>query len=154
MTLWKALLGLAGVALVQMLLGQHAPSVAQRCDLFAVYTVYIALTRPPRTAVVLGSVTGLLQDSLTGVVLGLNGFKKTLLAYLTGALGSLFMFNQPVPRFGILFAAAFFDPIASLLLSLAMGQQHSFPGFGDLALRGLANGVIGLVTFWVAARVP
>lgn len=154
MTLWKVLAGLALAALVQMLLGQHAPSIAARCDLFAIYTVYVALTRPPRTAVVLGSAAGLLQDALTGVVLGLNGFKKTLLAYLVGTLGSLFMFNQPVPRFGMLFAAAFFDPVASLLLSLAMGQQQVFPGIGDLVLRGLTNGVVGLLAFWVAARLP
>jgi rod shape-determining protein MreD len=150
----KALLGLAAAALAQMLLGQHAPAFAERCDLFTIFTVYAALTRPPRTAVVLGSAAGLLQDALTGVVLGLNGFKKTLLAYLVGTLGSLFMLNQPVPRFGILFAAAFFDPIASLLLSLAMGQHHVFPGFGDLVVRGLTNGLVGLVTFWVAGRLP
>src|SRR5207344_3011859 len=76
----KALLGLGAAALAQMLLGQHAPALAERCDLFTIFTVYAALTRPPRTAVVLGSAAGLLQDALTGVVLGLNGFKKTLLA--------------------------------------------------------------------------
>ena len=150
----KALLGLGAAALAQMLLGRHAPEIAERCDLFTIFTVYAALTRPPRTAVVLGSVSGLLQDALTSVFLGFNGFKKTLLAYLVGTLGSLFMLNQPVPRFGILFAAAFFDPIASLLLNLAMGQQTVFPGVGDLVLRGLTNGLVGLVTFWVAGRLP
>ena len=154
MNFGKALLGLAAAALAQMLLGKHAPAFAERLDLFTIFTVYAALTRPPRTAVILGSASGLLQDALTHVFLGFNGFKKTLLAYLVGTLGGLFMLNQPVPRFGILFAAAFFDPIASLLLSLAMGQQHVFPGIGDLVLRGLTNGLVGLVTFWVAGRLP
>jgi hypothetical protein len=84
----------------------------------------------------------------------LNGFKKTLLTYLVGTLGSLFMLNQVVPRFGILFAAAFFDPLAELGLSLAMGQHFIFPGPWDLLARGLANGVIGLTVFWIAAKVP
>jgi rod shape-determining protein MreD len=154
MKVLRALLGLGAVCLVQMLLSQHLPSVASRCDLFSIFAVYIALTRPQRPAMLIGSGGGLVQDALSGVVLGLNGFKKTLLTYLVGTLGSLFMLNQPFPRFGILFAAAFFDPLAELGLSLAMGQHFIFPAPFDLLLRGLVNGVIGLAAFWVAAKVP
>ena len=39
------------------------------------------------------------------------------------------------------------------MLSVEIESRREYP-HGDLALRGLANGVIGLVTFWVAARVP
>jgi rod shape-determining protein MreD len=152
--LLRALAGLALVCLAQMLLGHHLPSVARRCDLFSVYVVFIALTRPQRPAMLIGSGAGLVQDALTGAVLGLNGFKKTLLAYLVGTLGSLFMLNQTVPRFGILFASALFDPLAELGLSLAMGQHYVFPAPGDLLMLGLGNGLLGLAAFWVAARLP
>jgi rod shape-determining protein MreD len=150
----RALLGLGAVCLVQMLLSQHLPEVARKCDLFSVFAVYIALTRPHRPAMMIGCGAGLVQDALADAFLGLNGFKKTLLTYLVGTLGSLFMLNQVVPRFGILFAAAFFDPLAELGLSLAMGQHFIFPGPWDLLARGLANGVIGLTVFWIAAKVP
>jgi rod shape-determining protein MreD len=150
----RALVALGAVCLAQMLLSLHLPAVARRCDLFSIFAVYIALTRPQRPAMLLGSGAGLAQDALADIVLGLNGFKKTLLAYLVGTLGSLFMLNQTVPRFGILFAAAFFDPIAELGLSLAMGQHFVFPGPWDLLQRGLGNGILGLIAFWVAARVP
>lgn len=154
MNLVRALAGLAIVCLAQMLIGQHLPGLARRCDLFSVYVVYIALTRPARPAMVIGGGAGLLQDALTGVVLGLNGFKKTLLGFLVGTLGSLFMLNQPVPRFSILFAAAIFDPLAEWGLSLAMGQHYVFPAPMDLALLGIGNGIIGLAAFWIAARLP
>lgn len=154
MNLVRALAGLAIVCLAQMLIGQHLPGLARRCDLFSVYVVYIALTRPARPAMAIGGGAGLLQDALTGVVLGLNGFKKTLLGFLVGTLGSLFMLNQPVPRFSILFAAAIFDPLAEWGLSLAMGQHYVFPAPMDLALLGIGNGIIGLAAFWIAARVP
>jgi rod shape-determining protein MreD len=154
MKLMRALAGLAIICLAQMLIGQHLPAVAKRCDLFSVYVVYIALTRTARPAMLLGGGAGLIQDALTGVVLGLNGFKKTLLGFLVGTLGSLFMLNQPVPRFGILFAAAVFDPLAELALSLAMGQHYVFPAPTDLVLLGIGNGVLGLAAFWVAARLP
>jgi rod shape-determining protein MreD len=150
----RSVVGLGVVCLAQMLLSQHLPAIARRCDLFSVFVVYTALTRPQRAAMVIGSGAGLFQDALTDVVLGLNGFKKTLLSYLVGTLGSLFMLNQTVPRFGILFAAAFFDPLAEMGLSMAMGQQFVFPGPADLLLRGFANGVIGLSAFWIAAKVP
>lgn len=154
MNLLRALAGLAIVCLAQMLIGQHFPGLARRCDLFSVYVVYIALTRPARPAMLIGGGAGLLQDALTGVVLGLNGFKKTLLGFLVGTLGSLFMLNQPVPRFSILFAAAIFDPLAEWALSLAMGQHFVFPAPMDLALLGIGNGILGLAAFWIAARVP
>lgn len=154
MRLLRACAGLALVCLAQMLLGQHLPSLARRCDLFSVFTVFIALTRPQRPAMVIGAGAGLVEDALTAAVLGLNGFKKTLLAYLVGTLGSLFMLNQTVPRFGILFASALFDPLAELGLSLAMGQHYVFPAPGDLLLLGVGNGVVGLAAFWLAARLP
>jgi rod shape-determining protein MreD len=154
MKLFRAAIGLGLVCLAQMLLGHHLPGLAQRCDLFSVYAVFIALTRPQRPAMLIDSGAGLVQDALTGAVLGVNGFKKTLLAYLVGTLGSLFMLNQAVPRFGILFASALFDPLAELGLSLAMGQHYVFPAPGDLFMLGLGNGVVGLAAFWVAARIP
>jgi rod shape-determining protein MreD len=150
----RAVLALGLVCLLQMLLSLHLPAVARRCDLFSVFTVYVALTRPQRPALILGSGAGLAQDALAEAILGLNGFKKTLLAYLVGTLGSLFMLNQTVPRFGILFATAFFEPLADLGLSLAMGQQCVFPGPWDMLQRGLGNGVVGLLAFWIAARLP
>ena len=154
MRLVRAILALGAVCLLQMLLGLHLPSVARRCDLFSIFTVYIALTLPQRPALVLGCSAGLVQDALVDAILGLNGFKKTLLAYLVGTLGSLFMLNQTLPRFAILFSTAFFEPLSDLGLALAMGQHFLFPSPWDLLQRGLGNGLVGLLAFWVAARIP
>ena len=154
MKVFRAALALGAVCLVQILLAHYLPAVAERCDLFTVLVVYYGLTRPPRAAMVMGAGAGLVQDALVGSILGLNGFKKTLIGYLVGAIGSLFMLNQAIPRFGILFAATIVDPIAEWGLMLVMGQIFVFPGLWDLAQRGLGNGVIGLLVFWIAARLP
>ena len=95
-----------------------------------------------------------MEDSLVGAVLGMNGFKKTLMGYLVGSFGSLFMLNQAIPRFGILFAATVFDPLAEWALSMAMGRSFPFPGVLPILQLGLGNGVLGLLFFWVAARLP
>ena len=154
MKILRAVVALGAVSLLQMLLSLHLPALARRCDLFAIFAVYVALTRPQRPALLLGSGAGLVQDALAHSVLGLNGFKKTLLVYLVGTLGSLFMLNQTLPRFGILFASALFDPLTDLGLSLAMGLPVVLPAPWELLQRGLGNGIVGLVAFWIAARLP
>jgi cell shape-determining protein MreD len=96
----------------------------------------------------------LAQDALVGSILGLNGFSKTLIGYLVGTIGSFFVLNQAIPRFGILFMATMVDPVAELALSLVMGQSFAFPGLWELIQRGLGNGILGLLAFWIAPRVP
>jgi rod shape-determining protein MreD len=136
------------------MLSTYLPGVARRCDLFTILVVYYGLTRPQPGAMLMGTGVGLVQDSLIGTILGIGGFKKTLIAYLIGTLGSLFMLNQAIPRFGILVAATLVDPVAELGLSLALGQAFLFPGPWELLQRGLGNGIAGLLVFWVAARLP
>ena len=101
-----------------------------------------------------GAGTGIVEDILLGTLLGMNGFKKTLLGYLVGNVGSMFMLNQTIPRFGILFLATFLDPLAELGLSAALGRSFVFPGLLDLGERALGTGVVGLLFFWLAARLP
>jgi rod shape-determining protein MreD len=128
--------------------------VARRCDLMTILVVYFGLTRPPVPAMLMGSAAGLVEDALLGMMLGLNGFKKTLIGYLVGTIGSLFMLNQPIPRFGILFAATLVDPLVEWALSAALGTNFAFPNAAGLLQLGLGNGVLGLVIFSLAARLP
>ena len=154
MKLLRGALAVAVVGLLQILLARFLPSIAERCDLFTILVVYYGLTRPPGAAMLMGTSAGLVQDALVGSILGLNGFKKTLIGYLVGTLGSLFMLNRAIPRFGILFAATLLDPAAGLVLSLIMGQSFALPGIWELVQRGLGNGMIGLLAFWITSRVP
>ena len=150
----RALLALGTAALAQALLSRYVPVAARFCDLFTIVVVYYGLTCPPSAAMAMGSGAGLVEDSLVGTILGMNGFKKTLIGYLVGTIGSLFMLNQAIPRFGILFAATVFDPLAEWGLSVAMGRSFLFPGTLPLLERGLGNGLLGLLFFWVASRLP
>lgn len=154
MKIVRGLLALGTAALAQVLLSRYVPSLARYCDLYTIMVVYYGLTCPPSAAMVMGTGAGLVEDSLVGSVLGMNGFKKTLIGYLVGSIGSLFMLNQAIPRFGILFAATVLDTLAELGLSVAMGQSFVFHGTLELLQRGLGNGVFGLLFFWVASRLP
>ena len=154
MRIARGLLALGAACMAQVLLSRYLPSLGRRCDLFTILVVYYGLTRHQPAAMLMGTGAGLVEDSLAGSILGLNGFKKTLIGYLVGSIGSLFMLNQAIPRFGILFAATFIDPLTELMLSLALGQGFVVPGMFDLLQLGLGNGVVGLLVFWIAARIP
>ena len=150
----RALLAIGAAALGQVLLVGQLPVLARYCDLFLIVVVYFGLTRPPAIAMTTGAAAGLVEDALIGPFLGLNGFKKTLLGYLVASFGALFMLNQTVPRFGILFLATVLDPFLELGLSLAVGRAFEIPGVLELVWKGLGNGFFGLLFFWVAARLP
>jgi len=149
----RGLMALGTACLAQILLSRYLPSLGHRCDLFSILVVYYGLTRHQTPAMLMGSGAGLVQDSLVGSLLGLNGFKKTLIGYLVGSVGSLFMLNQAIPRFGILFGATFLDPLTELMISLALGRSFVFPALSDLVQLALGNGLVGLLIFWIAARI-
>jgi len=154
MKMVRGIAALGAAALAQSLLSHYGPALAGYCDLFTIMVVYYGLTCPPTAAMMMGTAAGLVEDSLLHSILGMNGFTKTLIGYLVGSIGSLFMLNQTIPRFGILFAATVLDRLAELGLSVAMGRSLDFPGTLAILQRGLGNGVLGLLFFWVAARLP
>ena len=153
MRLVRGALTLGVTGLLQLLLLRYLPEIGKRCDLFTILVVYYGLTSPPAAAMAMGTGAGLVQDSLLRVVLGLNGFKKTLIGYLSGSIGSLFMLNQPLPRFALLFVVTVLDPLADLGLSSVVGQRFVFPETWVVLERGIGNGLVGLCAFWLAARV-
>jgi rod shape-determining protein MreD len=71
-------------------------------DLPLLITIYFGLSRRnPSTGLLLGMVTGLLQDSLSGptVPLGLYGIAKTIIGYLASSIGARLDTEHPAARF-------------------------------------------------------
>src|SRR5215475_15204063 len=60
-------------------------------DLPLICCVYYGFTLGnPIASIVIGSTLGLMQDSLSGAVLGANGMSKTLIAFFAASAGSKF----------------------------------------------------------------
>src|SRR2546426_11984569 len=73
-------------------------------DLPLICSVYYGFTLGnPIASVVIGSALGLMQDSLSGAVLGTNGFSKTLIGFMAASAGSKFNVDQPIARLIALF---------------------------------------------------
>lgn len=137
----------------QFLMTRYLPDLGRRIDLFTVVVIYYAVTRRRMGVMLAGTSAGLVQDLLTHTFLGMNAFKKTLVGYVMGALGSVFMLNQPLPRFGILFVATVLETLVEAGLILVLGQHATLPSAGELVRQGLGNGITGSLIYWVVSKL-
>src|SRR5438552_19061401 len=73
-------------------------------DLPLIFSVYYGFTLGnPVASIVIGSSLGLMQDSLSGAVLGANGMSKTLIGFFAATAGSKFAVDQTITRIFALF---------------------------------------------------
>src|SRR6267154_2704665 len=102
-----AVVGIAVLSLVlQRILPVYLPRL-EILDLPLLATIYFGLSRRnPSTGLLLGTVMGLLQDSLSGptVPLGEYGIAKTVIGYLASSIGSRLDTEHPLARFALTFA--------------------------------------------------
>src|ERR1043165_307346 len=68
-------------------------------DLPLICCVYYGFTLGnPIASIVIGSTLGVMQDSLSGAVLGANGLSKTLIGFFAATAVSKFAVDQPITR--------------------------------------------------------
>src|SRR5437762_5478750 len=103
-----AIIGKFAVALIAVVVIQGILSFKFKVfgyfDLPLICSVYYGFTLGnPIASIVIGSSLGLMQDSLSGVVLGANGLSKTLIGFVAATAGSKFAVDQPITRVFALF---------------------------------------------------
>lgn len=119
----RALLLVALCLMVQQGLAKIWPGSLRWIDLMLLPALVYALSGSMRTAMLIGCLSGLLQDAWFGAgIFGANGFQKTLVAYLVGSFAGRFDLNQAHGKFAAGFLAALLDTMIGLglrrLLSL------------------------------------
>jgi rod shape-determining protein MreD len=152
-SLWRGAVGLLAAAGGQFLLVRYLPALGRSVDLFTVLVIFYAVTRRRLGVMVMGTAAGLVEDLLTATFLGMNAFKKTLVGYLMGTLGSFFMLSQPIPRFGVLLVATLLEAVTEAALVLVLGQHLVLPSTSDLLRLGLGNGIAGIFGYWLIAKL-
>ena len=105
-------------------------------------------------SIAIGSALGLMQDSLSGVILGLNGFSKTLIAFVSSSIGSKLDIDQPVTRALALATFTFCDWGVKSLLGeiLRPGGESIGPGLTAWILFAIFNTLIGMAVFGYRSR--
>ena len=150
-----ALIGKFAVALIAVVVMQGILSFKFRVfgyfDLPLIFSVYYGFTiGNPVASIVIGSSLGLMQDSLSGAVLGANGLSKTLIGFFAATAGSKFAVDQPVARVFALFLFALGDVLLVTILGLMVGTGAgaSYSGaYGSWLLSAIFNTLLGLVLF-------
>jgi len=120
-------------------------------DLPLICCIYYGFTLSnPLASIVIGSALGLMQDSLSGAILGANGLTKTLIGFFAASAGQKFAVDQTITRVFAIFLFSLADDILVTILALMVGptSNPTYSGaMGTWLLSATFNTLFGLVLF-------
>ena len=96
-----------------------------------------------------------MQDSLSGAVLGTNGFTKTLIGFLAATAGTKFDVEQPITRALALVLFTFVDLGLKVLLSGIIRpdlSEGSGVSVGTWVMPAVFNLLLGMILFGYRSR--
>lgn len=150
-SLW-ILLGIAAAVGLQTTVDRWLASGA--VDLPLVVVVYAALSSGQVTGLLTGSVAGLVQDALSGGVVGIGGLSKTVVGFLTGFLGTQFIVAHSLSRFVVFFLATILNAVIFMGLYHLLGLRHFGEPYAVVAGQAVGNSVVGVLLFRLAELRP
>jgi rod shape-determining protein MreD len=148
---WVLLAVTAAVAL-QTTLDRWLTSGA--VDLVLVVVIYNALASGRVAGLLTGTFAGLVQDALSGGVLGMAGLSKTVIGFLAGIVGTQFIVTHSASRFVVFFLATVVNAVVFMGLYEVLGLRHFGTPFAAVAGQGLGNAVVGVLAFKVSELLP
>lgn len=151
MKLLKTLLVITVILLVQtMVLNRFR--FLKWIDLFLLMNIYYALNFSQLASLGLSLSSGLVQDSFSNGIIGMNAFSKTIVAYLLSSLSSRLMIKNPMIIMFLIGIATALDFLTIHGLRLLFGLPSSL-SYQVLAAAALVNGTGGLILFHIVERV-
>ena len=154
MKVLASLLAIAIALALQTTLTRFVVAGTGAVDVVLVAVVYVALTTGPVGGMLAGTLAGLVQDALSIGVIGIGGLAKSLVGFLVGAFGQQFIVTAALPRFVMFVAATAVHAAVYMGLYVALGLRVFSSPWKAIASQGLANAVIGLVSFAVIESLP
>jgi rod shape-determining protein MreD len=123
-------------------------------DLVLVVVVYIALISGPVWGLLLGSIAGLIQDSLSSGIIGVGGLAKTIVGYMAGMLGTQFILTAPLSRFVVfVLATVVHATIFMGLYTLLDLRQYESP-YAAVMSQAVGNALLGVVGAQLVELLP
>ena len=116
-------------------------------DLVLVVVVYNALTSGRVGGMLAGSFAGLVQDTLSGGVIGMSGLSKTIVGFVAGIVGTQFIVTHSASRFVVFFLATVVNAVIFMGVYELLGLRHFGTPVAAVAGQGLGNALVGVLAF-------
>ena len=147
----------AGVLIALALQTTVAPFLFSRggtVDLVLVVVIWSALQFGPAGGLLTGMVAGLAQDALSGGIIGVGGFAKTLVGFMAGVFGSQFIVTNALPRFVVLFVGAAVNAFCFLGMYAVIERRSFDVPWRQAGFQALTTAFVGIVLIQAALAVP
>ncbi len=139
---------LAQTAIVRMVASDGPPT-----DLVLIVVVLAALSRGRLAGLWTGTAGGLLQDMLSGGIIGISGLAKSITGVLVGMAGSRFIIETLWQHLVVIAAASTFHTVSVLGVYALVGAAPAATATFVLS-RAAAEGVLGISALTLARVVP
>jgi rod shape-determining protein MreD len=123
-------------------------------DLVLVGVVFAALLWGPVAGMLAGTLGGLVQDSLSGGVIGIGGVVKTIVGCGAGAVGTQFVLTRPRGRTIVVAGASVVHRLGIVLLFAIIEPRWPGIPWGAILSETLLNALAGLILFHAHDALP
>ncbi len=147
MTTLKLFAAIALAALVHFVGMQFWPGFARIVDVFLVVVVLHGLGGSSLSALLVGLVVGLLQDTLTSGPFGLFGFADTIVGYVTARLAQRLVIQRPTGVLAVVSFASALQQAIVVGLVLVLLPSPELPSPVWVAVRAGTCGLLGLAIY-------
>jgi len=123
-------------------------------DLVLVVVISVGMSSGSVPGLWTGTVGGLLQDALSGGVVGVGGLTKTLVGYVVGQLGGLLDVERSWQQFVVLFLGSLLHAGCFVAIYSLLSEEAMLSSYGEALTQAGANAVVGVVATLLLAVVP
>ncbi len=149
-----SLLAIAAALALQTTLGSLVVRGTAALDLVLVVVVYLSLISGPVTGLLLGTVAGLVQDSLSSGVIGIGGLAKTIVGFVAGVLGSQFIVTAPLSRLVVFLLATVLHAAVFMGLYTLLGLRQFDSPYSAVMSQAVGNAFLGVVGAQLIELLP
>jgi rod shape-determining protein MreD len=137
---------------VQLSLSAAWPAWVVFFDLPLLVVIYYAMHRGPAVGLALGGAVGLLQDGLTGSLLGVGALSRSVVGYLTGTAVMRFVLSGPLARLLVVGSATLATRLFEIFTLAVMGRTPSALPASELLAGVAGNALLGTILFSMLQR--
>jgi cell shape-determining protein MreD len=131
-------------------LGRIWPDAPRFVDVLMVPVIWYGIAGSQRSGMLVGCAAGLVHDAwFQAGAFGISGFKKTLVGWALGGLGSRFDLNSTPSRFTLGAVASLSDSLLDLGLRRLLDQSSAAPRPLEIVVKALVTGALVVAAFGI-----